>query len=261
MRSTAKILRYQLRDVLRGRWVLVYTLLFLVMTDALFRFGGSGDRVVLSMMNVVLLLVPLVSIMFGTMYLYHAREFIVMLLAQPVDRTSLFLGMFGGMAFPLAGGFVVGVALPFLWHPWSGFGSALAVLLLTGALLTLAFVALAFLVAVQFEDRAKGFGVAVLIWLLSAVVYDGILLVLVASLWRYPLEQPLLVLSLLNPIDIGRILLLLEFDVAALMGYTGAVFNRFLGSALGKAVALTALVSWTVIPFLVGLRRFRAKDF
>jgi Cu-processing system permease protein len=104
VKNAGKILRYQLRDVIRGRWILAYTLIFLLVTDVLFRFGGSGDRVVLSLMNVVLLLVPLVSIIFGTMYLYHAREFIVMLLAQPVDRTSLFLGLYGGMAIPLAGG-------------------------------------------------------------------------------------------------------------------------------------------------------------
>lgn len=261
MRSTAKILRYQLRDVIRGRWILAYSLLFLLMTDLLFRFGGSGDRVVLSLMNVVLLLVPLVSIMFGTMYLYHAREFIVMLLAQPVDRASLFLGLYGGMAFPLAGGFAVGVSLPFLWHAGSGFGGALGVLLLTGSLLTVAFIALAFLIAVLFEDRAKGFGVAVLVWLLTAVVYDGVVLLLVATAWRFPLERPLIALTILNPIDLGRILLLLQFDVAALMGYTGAVFNRFFGSLLGKGIALTALVAWSAIPFFLGLRRFRVKDF
>ena len=70
-------------------------------------------------------------------------------------------------------------------------------------------VALAFLVSVSFEDRTIGFGAAILLWLLAAVVYDGILLLLVASLGRYPLERPLLILTLLNPIDIGRILMLL----------------------------------------------------
>ena len=49
----------------------------------------------------------------------------------------------------------------------------------------------------------------------------------------YPLELPLLGLTLLNPVDLGRVLLLLQFDNAALLGYTGAVFERFFGSALG----------------------------
>lgn len=259
MRSAGRILRYQLRDVVRGRWMMVYPLLFLLMTDLLFRFGGGGDRVVLSLLNVVLLLVPLASVVFGTMYLYNSREFIVLLLAQPVDRTSLFLGLYGGLAIPLSGGFVAGVGLPFLWHGQAPPG--LLVLLLTGTLLTAAFTAIAFLVAVKFEDRAKGLAAAVLLWLLSAVVYDGLVLLVATTMWRYPLERPLLVMTMLNPIDLGRVLLLLQFDIAALMGYTGAVFDRFFGSGLGKAMALTALFAWSAIPFLAGLRLFRAKDF
>lgn len=261
MKTTAKILRYQLRDVVRSRWILIYAVLFLLMTDLLFRFGGSGDRVVLSLMNVVLLLVPLVSIVFGTMYLYHAREFVVMLLAQPVDRTSLYLGLYGGMTIPLAGGFLAGVSLPFLWHDPGGSGAALAVLLMTGILLTLAFTALAFLLAVSFEDRAKGLGAAVLVWLLAAVIYDGAVLLVVVLFGHYPLERPLLALIALNPIDLGRVLLLLQLDVAALMGYTGAVFERFFGGWVGRTVAFGALTMWAVLPFLLGLRRFRVKDF
>jgi hypothetical protein len=43
----------------------------------------------------------------------------------------------------------------------------------------------------------------------------------------------MIILSALNPIDLGRILFLMKFDIAALMGYTGAVFQRFFGSGLG----------------------------
>jgi Cu-processing system permease protein len=66
---------------------------------------------------------------------------------------------------------------------------------------------------------------------------------------------------MLNPIDLGRVLLLLQFDIAALMGYTGAVFQRFFGTWLGLTVAFGALALWTTLPFFLGLRRFRLKDF
>jgi Cu-processing system permease protein len=45
------------------------------------------------------------------------------------------------------------------------------------------------------------------------------------------------------------------------MGYTGAIFNQFLGTGLGLGVALIALLLWTVIPLALGLRRFRRRDF
>jgi Cu-processing system permease protein len=93
------------------------------------------------------------------------------------------------------------------------------------------------------------------------VLYDGLVLFVVAAFSDYPLETPMLVLTLLNPVDLARVLLLLTFDVAALMGYTGAVFERFFGSGLGVLAALAALLGWTALPFVAGLRGFSRKDF
>jgi Cu-processing system permease protein len=76
-----------------------------------------------------------------------------------------------------------------------------------------------------------------------------------------PLETPLRALTLLNPVDLARVLLLLELDKAAPMGYTGAIFERFFGSGLGITIAGSTLVMWTLLPFSLGFLRFRTKDF
>lgn len=263
MSTSMKILRYELSNVLRSRWVLVYTLLLLLLTDALFRFGGSGSRAILSLLNVVLILVPLVSVVFGTMYLYHSREFIELLLAQPVSRRSLYAGLYGGVVVPLCGAFLAGVGLPLIWgaRGEAGIAGALVVLLGSGTLLTLVFTGLAFLVALRFEDRAKGLGLAILLWLVTGLLWDAFILFIVASFGEYPLETPVLALTMLNPVDLARILLLLQFDIAALMGYTGAVFERFFGSALGITLSVGALMVWTLVPAIWGARRFERKDF
>ena len=112
MKTTRRVLKYELHNVVRSRAVLVYTVFLFLLTDVLFRFGGEGPRVVLSLLNVVLLFVPLVSVVFGTMYVYSAREFTELLLAQPVGRRSLFAGLYLGLALPLAGAFLAGVGLP-----------------------------------------------------------------------------------------------------------------------------------------------------
>jgi Cu-processing system permease protein len=261
--NAAKVLHYQLRDIARNRWVLAYGAVLFLLTEGLFRLGGDGGRVILSLLNVVLILVPLVALTFGTLYLYNAREFIELLLTQPVGRGSMFAGLWAGLAFPLALIFVAGVGLPFLLHAAADPAPARSVLVLlgTGTLLTAAFTAIAFLIALRFEDRARGFGLALLVWLACAVVYDGVVLLVVTVFRDYPLETPLLVLTLLNPLDLGRVLLLLDLDVAALMGYTGAVFRRFLGTSLGMSIGLTALLLWTAVPLAFGLRRFRRRDF
>jgi Cu-processing system permease protein len=263
MRTARKILGYQLRDIARNRWIIAYAIVLLALTEALFRLGGDGSRVVLSLLNVVLILVPLVALTFGTLYLYNAREFIELLLAQPVGRGAMFAGLWGGLVLPLAAAFLLGVGVPFLFHAADGMVPfrSLLMLLVSGTLLTSAFTALAFLLALRFEDRARGFGAALLVWLICAVVYDGVVLLVVTLFADYPLETPLLVLMVLNPLDLGRVLLLLDLDVAALLGYTGAVFQHFLGTALGMAVATLALLAWTAVPLALGARRFARRDF
>jgi Cu-processing system permease protein len=261
--TALKVLRYELRDLRRSRWIMGYALLLLLLTDALLRFGGGGPRAVLSLLNVVLVFVPLVSIVFGAMYLYGARDFVELLLAQPVRRSRLFIGLFGGLAVPLAAAFVLGVGLPFLWGETSdrSLAGPLVMLLAAGVLLTLVFTALAFLVSLLFEDRAKGLGAALLLWLAATALYDAVLVLVAVAFGSHSLELPLIGLTLLNPVDLGRVLLLLQFDSAALMGYTGAIFERFFGSALGAAITAAALVLWCAGPLCLALRRFQRQDF
>jgi len=260
MTTAVRVLTFGLQNQLRNRWILGYGLLFALLTDALFRFGGSGPRVVVSLLNVVLLVIPLVSVVFGTLHLSNSREFIELLLAQPVSRAALYVGLYFGLALPLAGAFTAGVAVPVLLHGGAG-AAGLGTLLFVGSVLTLVFTSLAFVAGVHFDDRARGLGLALLVWFAATVLYDGMVLLIATLFADWPLETPMLVLSLLNPVDLGRVLLLLSVDVAALMGYTGAVFERFFGGGLGVALAGLALLAWTVLPFLLGLRGFARKDF
>jgi Cu-processing system permease protein len=75
------------------------------------------------------------------------------------------------------------------------------------------------------------------------------------------IERPMLGLMIANPVDLARVLLLLQFDLSALMGYTGAVFQRFFSGARGTAIAASALAVWVVAPVLFGLRMFERRDF
>jgi hypothetical protein len=59
-----------------------------------------------------------------------------------------------------------------------------------------------------------------MIWFYFALIYDGLILLILFSFSDYPLEKITLLLSALNPIDLGRISIMLKMDVSALMGYT-----------------------------------------
>jgi Cu-processing system permease protein len=261
MKTATRIMRYVLLDVLRNRWVLGYTLFFLVVTDALLRFDGTGARAIISLLNVVLLLVPLVTIVFGTMYWHGAREFNELLLTQPIDRSSLFHGLFAGLVLPLSAAFVAGVSIPFIVHRALENPGALALLLVAGVALTAVFGAIAILVAGLSSDRLRGLAASLSIWLVTTVLYDGLILWFTVTFRDSSLERPLLALTLANPVDLARIILLLQLDAASLMGATAAVFQRAFAGPAGLAIALLALSLWAVIPGILALRAFRRRDF
>jgi len=261
MNLTLRVLSSQLRNVARSRWVIGYLLLLLAGTTLLLRFGGTGERALLSLLNVVLLLLPLVSVMFGVLYVHNAREFVELLLAQPVARGSLYSGLYAGVVLPLAGAFLVGTGVPLLLQGGDrGYLVHCGLLLAAGVLLTTGFTAMAVAVAVRFDDRARALGLALLIWLVCALLYDGLVLLVASALADYPLETPLLLMVFLNPVDLARVLLLMSFDVSALMGYTGAVYQKFFGAG-GMVLAFAALLVATAVPYLFGRRWFLRKDF
>jgi len=261
-RTTRKIVAYELRDVLRSRSLIAYALFFLAVTDVLLRFGG-GAKAAASLMNVVLLLIPLVSVIFGTIYLYNAREFTELLLAQPVHRRQLFVGQYLGLALPLSVAFALGMGLAVAFHAAEDPGhlAALGVVAACGVILTFVFVAFAALIAARIDDKVRGIGLAIGLWLACTVVYDGLVMLGLMTFADYPLERPALALTVANPVDLARVLMLMRLDASALMGYTGAVFEKFFGSASGALLASLALVLWTGVPLLLGARRFQRKDF
>jgi Cu-processing system permease protein len=171
--------------------------------------------------------------------------------------------MYIGIVIPLISGFVAGIGIPLLY---SGIQSRadiipLSILLGTGIVLTMIFLAMAFLISLGTEDRAKGLGYAILIWLFFNVIYDGLILILIYLYSEYPLEHATIVMSLLNPIDLGRLLILMQFDIAAMLGYTGAVFQKFFGSLYGVLISGSMMLIWITVPLYSGLRIFLRKDF
>ena len=263
MGHAGKIIQYEIHNLLRSKWLIGIAAMLFVVTEVLFRFGGDPAKTIASVMNVVLVIVPLVSVVLGTIYFYNSREFNELLLAQPVNRTSIYLGKLVGFTAPLCLAYLAGVGLPFLLHSYGlrEYAGKIATLLLVGCCFIVVFASLAFYAATRFEDRIKGLGATLVAWFVLTVVWDGVILLFVHLFREYPYEPGLLALVFLNPVDLGRILILMQLDIAALMGYTGAVFRNALGSESGVLLAAAAMVVYATVPVVSGLRMFRAKDF
>ncbi len=214
-------------------------------------------------MNVIIILVPLIGTIFGVMYYYNSKEFTELLLAQPVKRSSIFLGQYLGVALSLSMSLIIGLGVPFIFY--GIFRSSaiwdFSLLLITGTFLTLIFTALAFNIALYNENKIKGFGYAILLWLFMAVIYDGIFLMSLIAFEEYPLDTFSLVGTMVNPIDLSRVLILLKLDISALLGYTGALFQKFFGTNFGIVVSSVMLLLWVLVPTLLIKRKAGKKDF
>ncbi|MBD1259721.1 ABC transporter permease [Maribacter polysiphoniae] len=258
-----KILKYSFYDLMRSRWSYVYFLFYLALGFVLLFLNQDLSKAVITLMNVIIVLVPLISTIFGVMYFYNSKEFTELLLAQPLKRTSIFLGQYLGVAGSLTLSLVLGLGVPFVLYGlfrsdaiWD-----FSLLLITGAFLTMIFTALAFNIALSNENKIKGFGYAVLMWLFLAVIYDGLFLLSLIIFEEYPLDSFSLVATTFNPIDLSRTLILLKLDISALLGYTGAVFKSYFGTNLGLFVSLGMLVLWTILPVWRLAYKSKRKDF
>ncbi len=252
-----RILKYVFLDIVKNKFVLIFSIVLALFAFTTFSLEDNTAKGLLTMLNIIQMVVPLVAVLFSTTYIYNSSEFIELLVSQPIKRSKIWWSLFLGLSLSLSMAFIIGVGLAlFLFVAWN---KAL-VMLVSGVLLTTIFVAIAFVSAVFTRDKAKGVGLSIFLWLYFALLFDGFLLMLVYQFSDYPIEKMMVGITTLNPIDLSRILILLQLDVSAMMGYTGAVFKNFFGTGTGMVLSLLVLLLWALVPFWISLKKFKTKD-
>ncbi len=237
--------------------MLGYTFFLLLISLTVFNVEDNTAKGLLSLLNIILIIVPLVSILFSAIYVYNSAEFLELMVSQPLQRKTIWLSMFAGLSTSLALAFFIGAGIPILLYQATATGF---MMLSTGLLLSVIFVAIAMLAAVIARDKAKGIGITILLWLYFSLLFDGLVLFLLFQFADYPLEKAMVGVSALNPIDLSRILILLKMDISALMGYTGAIFKNFFGTQTGLLLSFFVLIMWIALPAWLSLRKFNRKD-
>jgi Cu-processing system permease protein len=235
----------------------VYTLILAILSWSVFSLEDNSTKGLLTLLNVILLIVPLVSVVFSAIYIYNSSEFIELLLSQPIKRAKIWRSLFLGLSLSLLLSFFIGCGIPILFYAPINVG---IMMLMVGLFTTLVFVSIAFFSSIMTRDKAKGIGIAIMLWLFFGLLFDGLVLFLLFQLSDYPIEKMMVAITAFNPIDLARILILLHLDVSAMMGYTGAIFKDFFGTTLGISVAFFILFLWVLIPFWISLIKFKKKD-
>lgn len=271
LRNISIICGKEIRDAFRNRWFLLISLIFTGLSLGFSFMGSSGlgnlgisgfGRTTMSLLNLVLLVVPLMALLLGSISLAGEREHGTLrsLLAQPVNTAEIFLGKFTGTAAALtltllAGFGFSGLVVGFYGGP-SHIGIYLTLLACT-VLLGLVFLAAGFCVSVLSSRTATAIGVALFLWFLFMVLSDLGMMGSAVVLKLAP--RDFFWLTLLNPAQCFKMATvgLIQGDLD-ILGPAG----RYAVDSFGNGfpwILTTVLTSWGILPLGVSLWLFKKQ--
>jgi len=273
MRRVTLIAGEEYRRALETRWLFGFTLLFAALVLGLSYFGLAQGREVgfqgfarttLSLMNLVLLIVPLCALLLGVTSIAGGGDTLPLLLAQPVARTEVltgkYLGLCGALTVAQALGFGAGGVVVSLNAGPDQLPGFIALAALSAALGWL-HLAAAVCIGALWPERLRAVSIALLLWLVLVVAYDLLVLGATTLLSGLPLQTVLFPALLLNPVDLARVLITIAVGSGALFGPTSAVLVKMFGPGGGVLLGVAVLTVETAIPLFVALRVFRRRDW
>ena len=68
-----KIFKYVIVDIVQNKIVLIYMFLLLVISLSVFSLESNAAKGLLSLLNIILIIVPLICIIFSTIYIYNSN--------------------------------------------------------------------------------------------------------------------------------------------------------------------------------------------
>src|SRR3990172_7426252 len=223
----------------RSRWTQIFAAVFACLSLAVaasgyILSGGHGfqdfSRTAVSLVQLVLLLVPLTALVIGVLSLSPERGASEILFSQPVSRTTILLGRLLGLFQALAGAQAIGFGaaglVVFSQAGEQGIGGFL-LLVLGSLLMTAVFLGIAAVVACGSAGRARPPALALVIWFVAVLLYDVAALGLASLLPSGSASRLLILAVLLNPVDAVRTGTLLAIEGNAAFGAPSPPFLRF----------------------------------
>jgi Cu-processing system permease protein len=265
----------ELTLAVRSRWTQIFAGVFLALSlfvagSGYALSGGSGvqdfARTGASLVQLVLLVVPLTAIVIGVLSLSSERGSNELLYSQPVPRTVILLGrmtgLFGALAAAQAIGFG-GAGVVIFARAGSDDLAGFALLVLSGAVLTAIYLALAGWIAagVHGRRRTRALAMALVVWFVTVILFD-IAVLGIASLLRSSAASRLLVAGcLMNPIAAVRTAALLGIEGTAAFGGASLALLRVTHGVVGATAAiLLSITAWIVLPSFAATRRLLRSD-
>lgn len=252
--------RKEMRDSLRNRWFILYTVAFtaLALALAFLSMAGTGmdglagfGRTAASLINLVILIVPLMALTAGASSLSGERErgTLSYLLAQPISKLELLLGKYLGLAFALTASLTLGFGLSAAIMATRGGSADIASflwLVSISLVLALGMLSVGFLISSLTRKASVAIGAAIFLWL--GLVFLGDLGLMGSAIVLKLQVSELFYLSLLNPMQVFKMAAMSSIHASLdVLGPAGIYASQNYGASL-NAIFFTILAAWIVVP-------------
>lgn len=259
----------------RSRWVQIFAVVFgglavAVAASGYVLTGGSGvqdfSRTAASLLQLVLLLVPLTSVLVAVVALTPEAGAAQMLFSQPIDRHRILAGRLAGLIAALVASQAVGFgAAGLIVFLQAGHGGVVGfgAVLVAALALTVVFASLgaAIVAGRTAEDRARGMATGIVTWFVAVLLFDVVVLGLAAQLPSGLASRLLIVAAIVNPVDAIRTATLLAVDGTSAFGAASLAFLRVTGGAAAATAWLAlSVIVWILGPLAVAVVRLRRAD-
>ena len=270
------VARQELLLAARSRWTQIFAGVFAILAlgvsaSGYILSGGRGlqdlARTSSSLVQLVILVVPLASLLMGVLALSPERGTAELLFSQPVSRPTILVGKFLGLFTALTAAEFVGFGLAgvvvFSSTGDQGGGGGYALLILGSLLLTAAFLAIAALLAsgAVGRKRTRALALALVVWFVAVILSDLVALGVASMLPSTAASRLLIVSVIANPAGAVRTSALLGIQGTAAFGSASLAFLRFTGGPARAAVLLgISILAWVVVPTLAAVSRLSRVD-
>lgn len=266
--------RYELLLAVRSRWLQIFAVVFAALALAVagagyILSGGHGvqdfSRTAVSLVQVVLLLVPLAALVFGGLALTPERGAAELIYSQPVPRSAILLGRMAGVWLALGAAELIGFGAAGLVVQWQSGVDGIwryAALVTTTVAVTGIFLGLSALIAALSPGRrTRVLAASLVVWFVTVLLFDVAALGLASLLRSGSASRLLITATLINPVDAARTGALLAIDGSAAFGAASLALLRFTGGVGATAALIVAsLTAWLLAPLWLAARALNRSD-
>lgn len=266
--------RYELLLAVRSRWLQIFAVVFAALTLAVagagyVLSGGHGvqdfSRTAVSLVQIVLLLVPLAALVFGGLALTPERGAAELIYSQPVPRAAILLGRMAGVWLALGAAELIGFGAAGVVVQWQsgvdGIWRYAALVAITVAVTGIFLGVSALIAALSPGRRTRVLAAALVVWFVTVMLFDVAALGLASLLRSGSASRLLMTATLINPVDAARTGALLAIDGSAAFGAASLALLRFTGGVGETALLIVAsLTAWLLAPLWLATRALNRSD-